>query len=184
MQIVRILLRYRSLYYCQVGSQQREITRMKLRNRFSHAFIAAICLAAITGSVFAQTDDAQKRLTENRRKWAEKAIKNYQYEFQRICFCPPAYTKLVKLTVGNGVVENVQYAETGEAVDKSRYEHYMTVEALFDYIQAAIDRKAHAIKVQYDAELGYPTSVEIDYLQYAVDDEMRFKTGKLVVEKQ
>ena len=156
---------------------------MKLRNRLSNAFIAAICLAAITSSVFAKSDDAQKRLTENRRKWTEKAIKNYQYEFQRICFCPPAVTKRVKLTVRDGVVENAQQADTGESVDKSKYELYLTVEALFDYIQAAIDKKAHAVNVVYDAEMGYPTSVDVDYIERAVDDEIRFRTGKLVVEK-
>lgn len=157
---------------------------MKLRNQLSHAFIAAVCLVAITGSVFARSDTAQKRLAENRRKWTEKAVKSYQYEFQRICFCPPAYTKQVKMTVRDGVVENIQQADTGEAVDKSKYELYMTVEGLFDYIQAAIDKKADAVKVVYDAEFGYPTSVEIDYIQNAADDEMRFKAGNLVVEKQ
>jgi hypothetical protein len=60
----------------------------------------------------------------------------------------------------------------------------MTVEGLFDYIQAAIDKKAHAVNVVYDAELGYPTSIEVDYIERAVDDEIRFKAGHLVVEKQ
>ena len=156
---------------------------MKLRNRLSHAFVAAACLVAITSSVFARPDDAQKRLTENRRKWAEKAIKSYQYEFERICFCPPAVTKRVKLTVRDGAVENVQQADTGEAVDKSKYELYLTVEGLFDYIQAAIDKKAHSVNVAYDPELGYPTSVDVDYIEHAVDDEIRFRTGKLVAEK-
>ena len=157
---------------------------MKLRNQLSYPFIAAVCLVAITISVFARSDDVQKRLTESRRKWVEKGIKNYQFEFQRICFCPPAYTKKVKLTVRDGVVESIQQADTGEVVDKSKYEFYLTVEGLFDYIQAAIDKKAHSVNVLYDAELGYPTSVEVDYIERAVDDEIRFKTGNLVVEKQ
>jgi hypothetical protein len=157
---------------------------MKLRNQLSYALVAAVCLVEITSSVFAQSNDAQKRLTENRRKWTEKAVKSYQYEFQRICFCPPAYTKQVKLTVRDGVIENVQQADTGEAIDKSKYELYLSVEGLFDYIQTAIDKKAYSVDVTYDAELGYPTSVNVDYIQRAVDDEIRFRTGKLVVEKQ
>jgi hypothetical protein len=157
---------------------------MDFHKQPSRAFIAAICLVALSSFIFARSDDAQKRLTENRRKWSSKAVKNYQYDFQRICFCVPAYTKPVKITAREGVAAQIEHADTGEAVDKAKFELYYTVAELFDYIQAAIDKKAHSIKVVYDDELGYPTSVEIDYIENAMDDEMRFKTGKLVVEKQ
>jgi hypothetical protein len=156
---------------------------MEFHKQPSHTFIAAVCLVAASSFVFARSDDAQKRLTENRRKWSSKAVKNYQYDFQRICFCVPAYTKAVKITVREGVAAQMAYANTGEAVDKAKFELYYTVAQMFNYIQTAIDKKAHSIKVVYDDELGYPTSVEIDYIKNAMDDEMRFKTGKLVVEK-
>jgi len=157
---------------------------MKLRNQISHALVAAVCLFAISIPILAQSNEPQNRLNKNRRKWESKSTKNYQYEFQRICFCLPASTKRVKITVRDGVAENIRLANTGDAVDKAQYELYYTVDQLFDYIQAAIDKKAHLIKVTYDAELGYPTIVEIDHIRNAIDDEMRFKTGKLVVEKQ
>ena len=157
---------------------------MNFHKQLSHALIAAVCLAAVSSFVFARPDDAAKRLTENRRKWSSKAVKNYHYDFQRICFCVPAYTKPVKITVRDGVAAQIAHAETGEAVDKARFEIYYTVDQLFDYIQAAIDKKAYSINAVYDEEMGYPTSVEIDFIKNAIDDEMRFKTGNLVVEKQ
>ena len=160
------------------------MTGMDFYKQLSRAFVAAVCLVAVSGFVFARPDDARKRLAESRRKWSSKAIKDYQYDFQRICFCVPAYTKPVKITVREGAAVQIAHAGTGEAVDKTKYEIYYTVEQLFDYIQSAIDKKAHSVKVDYDAELGYPTSVEIDYIENAIDDEMRFKTGKLVVEKK
>jgi hypothetical protein len=157
---------------------------MNLRKQLSHAFIAAVCLVAASSSVFARSDDAQKRLKENRRKWSSKAVKSYQYDFQRLCYCLPASTKKVKITVREGVAENIRHADTGDAIDKSNFDLYYTVEGLFDYIQAAIDKKARLVRVVYDAEWGYPTSVEIDYIRNAIDDEIHIKTGKLVVEKQ
>ncbi|HEX5732795.1 MAG TPA: DUF6174 domain-containing protein [Blastocatellia bacterium] len=161
---------------------------MNLRKQLLHALVAAVCLIATTSAVLALPDDPQNRLTKNRRKWESKweskATKNYQYEFQRICFCLPASTRRVKITVREGVAENIQRADSGDAVDRAQYELYFTVDQLFDYIQAAIDKKAHLVKVTYDPELGYPTLVEIDQIKNAIDDEMRFKTGKLVVEKQ
>lgn len=157
---------------------------MNLGKQFLHALVAAACLAAMSSSVLALPDGAQNRLSKNRRKWESKATKNYQYEFQRICFCLPASTRRVKITVREGVAENIRRADSGDAVDKAQYELYYTVDQLFDYIQAAIDKKAHLVRVTYDPEWGYPTLVEIDYIRNAMDDEMRFKTGNLVVEKQ
>ncbi|HJQ69495.1 MAG TPA: DUF6174 domain-containing protein [Blastocatellia bacterium] len=156
---------------------------MNHRKQIFHALVAAVCLFSISSAVAAPPNEAQNRLTKNRRKWDSKTTKNYQYEFQRVCFCLPAYTKRVKITVREGVAEQIQQANTGDAVDKAQYELYFTVDQLFDYIQAAIDKKAHLVKVNYDAEWGYPTVVEIDYIKNAIDDEMRFKTGKLVAEK-
>lgn len=157
---------------------------MNLGKQIFYALVAAVCLFATTSSVLALPDDPQNRLTKNRRKWESKSVKNYEYEFQRICFCLPASTRRVKITVREGVAENIRRADSGDAVDKAQYELYYTVDQLFDYIQAAIDKKAHLVKVSYDHELGYPTLVEIDHIKNAIDDEMRFKTGKLVVEKQ
>ena len=156
---------------------------MKHRKQIFHVLVAAVCLFSITSAVPAQSNEAQNRLTKNRRKWESKTTKNYQYEFQRICFCVPASTRRVKIKVREGVAEEMRRAETGDAIDKAQYELYYTVDQLFDYIQSAIDKKAHLVKVVYDAELGYPTSVEVDYIRTAIDDEIRIKTGKLVLEK-
>lgn len=157
---------------------------MNLRKQIFHALVAAACLFAISTPILALPEDAQNRLTKNRRKWDSKSAGSYQYEFQRICFCMPASTRRVKITVREGAVENVRLADSGDAVDRAQYELYYTVDQLFDYIQAAINKKAHLVKVTYDSEWGYPTLVEIDHIKNAIDDEMRFKTGKLVVEKQ
>lgn len=46
-----------------------------------------------------------------------------------------------------------------------------SVPDLFDHIEIAVDLGADRVDVIYDQTLGYPTSIDIDYDQRAIDDE-------------
>ena len=50
----------------------------------------------------------------------------------------------------------------------------MTVEEMFALIQNAIDEKADAITVTYDATLGYPKELWVDYSKMMADEEMSY----------
>jgi hypothetical protein len=52
-------------------------------------------------------------------------------------------------------------------------EYVRDIEGLFDLIREAIERKAHKVDVSYDRVYGYPTSIDLDYLFNAVDDELQ-----------
>ncbi len=47
-----------------------------------------------------------------------------------------------------------------------------SVDALYDVIQGAVDRDAAVVTVSYDNALHYPTSIQIDYIINAADDEL------------
>ncbi len=42
-----------------------------------------------------------------------------------------------------------------------------------------MDRKAFSVVAEYDPNSGYPTSVAIDFIQNAIDDEMAFAVSSL-----
>lgn len=119
------------------------------------------------------TDDGL--LQVNRELWDSHNILAYKYDFQRICFCPQELTAPVTIQVQNKRIVAVSEVATDEPVDAARWEYYLTVEELFDEINAAIDQEAYEIVVDYNSELGYPASVELDADKYTIDEEVGFR---------
>ena len=64
--------------------------------------------------------------------------------------------------------------ESGESPANNGFPLYHTIDGLFDKIQDAIDREAVRLTVSYDPEIGYPTSVSIDYSLTIIDEEFSF----------
>ena len=109
-------------------------------------------------------------LDEARQRWADTGSANYQYSFQRSCFCVD--TQPVRITVVNGSITEVLNLDTNEMVDSSRFQFYFTIDDFFDCIQESLDRGADEFTAMYDEVFGYPLDVDIDFIKQAVDDEM------------
>ena len=122
-----------------------------------------------------EVDPLRRELQVNRELWDSHNILAYKYDFQRICFCPQEITAPVIIQVQNKHIVAVSEVATDEPVDAARWEYYLTVVELFDEIDAAIDREAYEIVVDYDSELGYPSSVELDADKYTIDEEVGFR---------
>jgi hypothetical protein len=121
----------------------------------------------------------REQLADARQKWKSSGIVGYSYRFQWSCFCSPEYVAPVIITVRDGVIDSVRYADSSRPLDRSRYADYRTVEKLFDYIQDALDNGAFSVSVVYDAELGYPRNGQIDRAENAMDDESAFRADSL-----
>ena len=153
-----------------------------LRRTLVLCSIVGSCLVsgAVAGSDSAQAQ--QQQLNDSQKKWESKNIRDYQYTFNWGCFCPPEHNKPVIISVRNGVLASVKYADNSAPVDKSNYSRYRTIEGLFEFIQDAINKKAYKMEISYDDKLGYPTFASIDYSQLLMDEEMSFKSGGLVAD--
>lgn len=122
---------------------------------------------------------AQPPLQDHHAVWTQKNLANYTYKFNWSCFCPPDYTAPVQILVQAGKITEIADAMTGQKLDAARFKDYRTIDGLFDFIQDAINRNADSIQATYDATLGYPTSVSIDYIKQAADEEMAFSASGL-----
>lgn len=155
---------------------------MILRGRkIARAFLFAPLAFLLAGSCVSGAEgqgEIQVRLDENRDKWSSRSIASYRFEFRWICYCVPDYRRPVVISVGDGEIDSVEYADTGQKLEPSEFDRYRTVAGLFKFLQEAIDRRAHRITVSYDAELGYPRSAEIDYHEQMMDEEMKFAVDK------
>lgn len=137
-----------------------------------------------TPTPVASPDVQQTELDLNRQLWKSKAIQRYHFEHRWICFCPQEYVALVDISVRDGPIVGIKFAEVEDGTTKGDPDisRYYTISGLFDIIQEAIDTKAFDIDVKYDAELGYPTAVYIDYDARTADEEMGFMAANLMAE--
>ncbi len=129
------------------------------------------CVIFTSGSKDLQTD-----LDENRALWDGAAITDYSMRFQRLCFfCPIEFSIPVRITVRGDTVVTVTEADSGAPVAGPAEGTFLTIDELFLAIQEAIDQNASEIDARYDAVLGYPTDVNIDFSRSVFNDERQFE---------
>ena len=144
--------------------------------------LVGILLASVLACSNAEPDPmlarAQVELDIHRTLWEQTRSSDYTYEYNVLCECSDNFGQTVKVTVINGGIESVVYAESGEFGRKagdppvvSGSPRYHTIDSLFDVIQDAIADEADRLTVSYNSEFGYPTDVAIDQFVNAIDDE-------------
>ena len=144
--------------------------------------LVGILLTSVLACTNAEPDPmlarAQVKLDSHRTLWEQTRSSDYTYEYNVLCECSDNFGQTVKVTVLNGAVESVVYAESGEFGRKagdppvvSGSPRYHTIDGLFDVIQEAINFEADRLTVSYNSEFGYPTDVAIDQFVNAIDDE-------------
>lgn len=118
---------------------------------------------------------AALELRLNRKKWEAVGPKSYKYRLRRLCFCLPGFVGPFLITVKNGKVVDVVFEGQGS---KPAELDVPTIDGLFDIIAKNLGKVAK-ITVKYDFALGFPTSIAIDRIALAIDDEITY-TAELV----
>jgi hypothetical protein len=144
--------------------------------RLTHGVMAGLALLVGAGcGLITGNDEEESALRRAELRWSRSAVQDYQVVVQNLCFC--GYIRPVRITVRFGAVVSRVDAETGEPVPA--YGHNVRdIAGLFDLIREAMAQDAYRLDVTYDPEYGFPTLIDIDYIQHAVDDELRVKTSE------
>jgi hypothetical protein len=121
-------------------------------------------------------DTTRGALDAARARWDVAGLDDYRFTFGNSCFCPEDVRGPFAITVRDGAVAEVLFQGAAVAADPERH---LTVDALFDRLEAAFDRGADLVQVTYDADLGYPVSAYVDYEAMATDEEDRFEVSAL-----
>jgi Family of unknown function (DUF6174) len=141
---------------------------MRLSPTF-RAVAAAIALpAAMPALADADLDGARAR-------WQSAALASYEYGYHKYCECHRESPPETVVTVRGGSVTGVRHRPAGSttevpAADKN-FEYYWTVDGLFGLIASALERGVQ-VRAAYDAELGFPREVYIDYDAGFIGDEL------------
>jgi hypothetical protein len=139
---------------------------MRQQNRIFIVFVLVLLLSACSGGA----------LHSNREKWDSQAVSHYRFNLSIGCFCP--YHEIMPLTIevkdGQVVSMTDVNGQTVREEFRANFEEAATVERLFAIVEEAASGGADEVKVEYDATYGFPSSISIDYIKEAMDDEISY----------
>jgi hypothetical protein len=99
---------------------------------------------------------------------------DYAYTLNVGCFCP--YVGPLRITVQDDAVVDVRQLDPRE--DQGNVETLINEWArTLAELEAEVDRarrEADKVEVEYDPVFGFPTSISIDWIRDAVDDEISY----------
>jgi hypothetical protein len=135
----------------------------------------------MVGSVAAciPTGVEEVNLSSNTGRWAAMRPQHYEFTYQRSgCECLAEWTVPMRVLVHDREIQSVVNIGTGQLI-ASTVHQAKTIDDLFDLIEEATARDAFRLAVTYDAELGYPTSIFVDFRAEVADDEAFYSARDL-----
>jgi hypothetical protein len=129
------------------------------------SFLVGAC-SYLPGATLSPREAALRALAGHEAQWLAKGITSYTFSVARSCFCP--FTDPVDVTVVDGVVTTV--TRSGLPVEPLDVEGVpKTVPELFALVSA--QPASAAMTVEWDATFGFPSSIQVDPIANATDDE-------------
>lgn len=157
-----------------------------LRHRYLLFLISIFFLSSCDSIV---DNEQENDFKTSRNLWQQQGIESYSFEFRKLCYCGGLFNPAT-IVVAADTVHAVLDPETGEPLRDPQTnelvfpkysESFQTIDELFEVIESA-RKKADKLKVEYNQKLGYPETIEIDYIKEAIDDEVTYKVDNFKTE--
>src|SRR5262245_38664946 len=104
-------------------------------------------------------------------RWRAGGVRNYEFTFQRICFCADPIYYRGRVTVRDGrIVELKNTVSFRDQPIEPNPALFFTVEELFARAQGPMGN-AEIIVVELDEQLHFPKKIYIDFLETGPDDQ-------------
>jgi hypothetical protein len=113
-------------------------------------------------------------LERARERWAARRPNAYAFVVIRSCFCLPESIGPVVVEVDDDGRVSRRFVDPQLAGSAPSETLFPTVEGLFAVVEEALARDAHRVEATYDARLGHPIQIDIDYDELAVDEEVSY----------
>lgn len=156
--------------------------RCSLRRFASALFGTALLSLAAHTFAFAAGQSEAEELEKHRALWQTAGVAAYEYGYNKFCECHRETPPETLVTVRDGDVVGVRHRPFGfdhdVQAEQRNLQWYWTVEGLFDLVDAALERQAE-VRTAYDATLGFPTHVYIDYDTNLIGDELDVRLTRL-----
>ena len=141
-------------------------------------FVLAVVLSAC--NTIANAGEPKSEVEQARDKWQSADVSHYKFELFISCFCVFNEDMPLLIEVRDGQIVSMEF-KSGKEIDPQLMElfkRYETIDKLFDGIESGFDFEgddqgpADKVTVEYDATYGFPTKIDIDFIEQAIDDEL------------
>lgn len=143
--------------------------------KVSPMIMCAAALLATHAGAQEVTDTFSDRLAQARTRWHSAAIVRYEYAYNKFCECHAETPPETLVSIESGVVTDVRHrmAKTGDVVPAAakNFSLYWSVDDLFALLERAANGTA-TVQADFDAQLGVPQRIFIDYLPDLIGDEL------------
>ncbi|MBN8654564.1 MAG: hypothetical protein J0M11_02425 [Anaerolineae bacterium] len=128
---------------------------------------------------------ASSEYDQNLKKWQEANIDHYRFDLFIGCFCPFRNVMPLTIEVQNGEVVSITQVDgvvvTAEDPSYELFTSAASMDALFTMLEADLNGDADEVLVTYDTTYGFPTSISVDQIKEAVDDEIFYQVENFEV---
>ncbi|HEY8520282.1 MAG TPA: DUF6174 domain-containing protein [Gammaproteobacteria bacterium] len=144
--------------------------------------LSLLVLGGALAGAAAAAEGPAAELEAARARWRAAALGDYEYGYRKFCECHREAPPETLVTIRGGEVVRVRhrpqdYALEVPAEDRN-LQYYWTMEGLFDLLESAIERGA-TVRARYDATLGYPAELYIDYDAEFIGDELDLRLTRV-----
>ena len=127
---------------------------------------------------------ANGALKTNQAKWKNSGITHYRFDLFIGCFCAFRDKMPLHIEVQDGEVVSMTYTDgTPAPTDDQFFNSFATLDRIFLDLTTGTASKADEVKVEYDPTYGYPTTVNVDQIKAAMDDEYALTVSNFEVMK-
>lgn len=134
-------------------------------------FLIPLCMLVLVSACEIAGPDSPEPMTEREERleaWNDFQDGTYAFVLTRGCFCWPSGDFDVQVV--NGEITSAYSRFEGVYLPAEQIEWLETIDRMFELIEQA-EREADMLEVEYSDD-GFPTSISIDWIREAVDDEM------------
>jgi hypothetical protein len=115
-----------------------------------------------------------------RQQWESQSLDSYTFELTIGCFCGIASQTPALVTVLDDTVASAVRISDNVEVQADLLPAIKTIDELFDLIEDAEGGGADDIQTEYDETVGFPSSISIDYIENAIDDEISYSVASVI----
>jgi hypothetical protein len=130
--------------------------------------IAALFMLVACGEGLPVSTRLVLNLRAAHARWESRNIDSYEITVRRLCFC--GFVEPVRVRVVDGTIVSRTVVPTGDPVPTLYAAQYPDIPGLFAIVEEAVT-DADELDIEFDATYGFPTSISIDWIQRAADDE-------------
>jgi len=115
-----------------------------------------------------------QELDEASFKWRDSGVSDYSYVYEVSSYYAPPLPGPIRIAVRDSRLSSASLVESGANVDISGMPAVPgTIESAYEFIAALLAEYPYNIDVEYDANLGYPKKIMVDFSE-STDDEATY----------